>query len=155
MSFKGSPPKSSRDDPNTCKAGYANYQGHELFITWLITCPNKAEYQKNVEKLCCEVAIKHGHTTIGIRALIHSTTRMGGGRGKYNPDEAHITAAFGSRKCENAHIYVGPPSAPKEKMSVWRKKGDPIKCMFLSNPRPVTLVHPLTTPFLLRYSGGH
>jgi hypothetical protein len=57
---------------------------------------------------------------------MHSKTRKRGVRGKHVP-EAHITAAFRLRKCESAHIYVGTPLVPKEKMIVWTMKSEAIK----------------------------
>jgi hypothetical protein len=36
--FKGLSPRSSSDDPEKYKAGFVTYQGHVLYITWLISC---------------------------------------------------------------------------------------------------------------------
>jgi hypothetical protein len=67
--FRGLPPRSSSDDPDTFKAGFVTYQGHELYLTWLIPCPRNPDYQKTAERICSEAALKHDHTTIGIRYI--------------------------------------------------------------------------------------
>jgi hypothetical protein len=58
--FEGLPPRKPGENPDILKAGFINYQGHELYLTWLIPFPKKLEYQKSVEKICCEAAMKHG-----------------------------------------------------------------------------------------------